>query len=81
MRGVVQVNYVFGRLHIYLGEILQEADSKNTEVTSKQTKRLTTTSMLLEGGYTLFLHFLRFIDCAQILKTAEIWQREILKMP
>ena len=29
----------FGLLHIYLGEILLEADSKNTEVTSKQTKR------------------------------------------
>lgn len=69
----------FGWLHIYLGEILQEADSKNTEVTSKQTKRLNTMSTLLEGG----AHFSStFLDSQIVLRSSRLKkckQREILK--
>lgn len=60
-----------GLLHIYLGERLLEADSKNTEVTSQQRKCLMRTSMLLEGG-AHFSSFLGFIDGTQTLKNAEM---------
>lgn len=60
-----KVNYVFWTAS-YL-----KADSKNTEVTSQQTKCLMRTSMLLEEG-AHFSSFPGFIDGTQTLKNAEM---------